>query len=73
MGSKTPIELALRLKWRFLNIGRFHHAIASLAYSYKAKSIRPISSLDPRKQNLSDVGRPIRLVDPSAKPIREII
>jgi hypothetical protein len=29
--------------------------------------------LDPRKQNLSNVGRPIRLVDPSAKPIREIV
>jgi len=29
--------------------------------------------LDPRKQNLSNVGRPIRLVDPIAKPIREIV
>jgi uncharacterized protein (DUF1501 family) len=29
--------------------------------------------LDPRKQNLSNVGRPIRLADPSAKPIREIL
>jgi hypothetical protein len=29
--------------------------------------------LDPRKQNISNVGRPIRLVDPSAKPIREVI
>jgi len=29
--------------------------------------------LDPRKQNLSNVGRPIRLVDPAAKPIREIL
>jgi hypothetical protein len=28
--------------------------------------------LDPRKQNMSNVGRPIRLVDPVAKPIREI-
>jgi uncharacterized protein (DUF1501 family) len=29
--------------------------------------------LDPRKQNMSNVGRPIRLVDPVAKPIREIL
>jgi uncharacterized protein (DUF1501 family) len=29
--------------------------------------------LDPRKQNVSNVGRPIRLVDPSARPIREIL
>jgi uncharacterized protein (DUF1501 family) len=29
--------------------------------------------LDPRKQNMSNVGRPIRLVDPAAKPIREIV
>jgi uncharacterized protein (DUF1501 family) len=29
--------------------------------------------LDPRKQNLSNVGRPIRLVDPSARAIREIV
>jgi hypothetical protein len=29
--------------------------------------------LDPRKQNISNVGRPIRLVDPSARPIREIL
>jgi hypothetical protein len=29
--------------------------------------------LDPRKQNMSNVGRPIRLVDPVAKPIREIV
>ncbi len=29
--------------------------------------------LDPRKQNMSNVGRPIRLVDPTAKPIREIV
>jgi uncharacterized protein (DUF1501 family) len=29
--------------------------------------------LDPRKQNLSNVGRPIRLVDPSAHPIQEIV
>lgn len=29
--------------------------------------------LDPRKQNISNVGRPIRLVDPVAKPIREIL
>src|SRR5262249_53018469 len=26
--------------------------------------------LDPAKQNLSNVGRPIRLADPSAKPVR---
>jgi uncharacterized protein (DUF1501 family) len=29
--------------------------------------------LDPRKQNLSNVGRPIRLVDPNARPLREIL
>lgn len=29
--------------------------------------------LDPKKQNLSNVGRPIRLVDPSARPIDEIL
>ena len=37
---------------------------------------RPCSarwSVDPMKQNISNVGRPIRLVDPSAKPIEEIV
>jgi len=29
--------------------------------------------LDPRKQNISNVGRPIRLVYPVAKPIREVL
>lgn len=29
--------------------------------------------LDPMKQNLSNVGRPIRLADPTAKPIAEIL
>lgn len=29
--------------------------------------------LDPTKQNMSNVERPIRLVDPSAKPIKEIL
>jgi hypothetical protein len=29
--------------------------------------------LDPRKQNNSNVGRPIRLVEPTAKPIKEVI
>jgi hypothetical protein len=29
--------------------------------------------LDPSKQNMSNVGRPIRLADPSAKPITEIV
>jgi hypothetical protein len=29
--------------------------------------------LDPRKQNVSNVGRPIRLVDPGARPIDEIL
>ncbi len=29
--------------------------------------------LDPRKQNQSNVGRPIRLVEPTAKPIAEIV
>lgn len=29
--------------------------------------------LDPMKQNLSNVGRPIRLADPTAKPITEIL
>jgi hypothetical protein len=29
--------------------------------------------IDPAKQNMSNVGRPIRVVDPSAKPIREVL
>jgi uncharacterized protein (DUF1501 family) len=29
--------------------------------------------LDPQKQNMSNVGRPIRLVDPSSKPIPELL
>jgi hypothetical protein len=29
--------------------------------------------IDPRKQNNSNVGRPIRIADPDAKPIREIL
>ena len=29
--------------------------------------------VDPRKQNMSNVGRPIRLVDPEAKPIMEAV
>jgi hypothetical protein len=29
--------------------------------------------LDPKKQNLSNVGRPIRLADPNAKPIGELL
>jgi hypothetical protein len=29
--------------------------------------------LDPRKQNPSNVGRPIRLADPTAKPIKEVL
>lgn len=29
--------------------------------------------LDPRKQNISNVGRPIRLADPEAKPIEEVL
>ncbi|MDR3634461.1 MAG: DUF1501 domain-containing protein [Isosphaeraceae bacterium] len=29
--------------------------------------------IDPRKQNMSDVGRPIRIVDPKAKPIAELL
>jgi uncharacterized protein (DUF1501 family) len=29
--------------------------------------------LDPRKQNNSNVGRPIRLVEPTAKPITEVV
>jgi hypothetical protein len=29
--------------------------------------------IDPRKQNNSNVGRPIRIADPEAKPIREIL
>ncbi len=29
--------------------------------------------VDPMKQNISNIGRPIRLVDPSAKPIQEIV
>lgn len=29
--------------------------------------------IDPRKQNMSNVGRPIRIADPSAKPVREVL
>lgn len=29
--------------------------------------------LDPRKQNMSNVGRPIRLADPNAKPLHEVL
>ena len=29
--------------------------------------------LDPEKQNLSNVGRPIRLIDPKASPLKEIV
>jgi uncharacterized protein (DUF1501 family) len=29
--------------------------------------------LDPKKQNISNVGRPIRLVDPTAEPIAELL
>jgi uncharacterized protein (DUF1501 family) len=29
--------------------------------------------LDPRKQNQSNVNRPIRLADPSAEPVREVL
>jgi hypothetical protein len=29
--------------------------------------------LDPSKQNPSNVGRPIRLVEPTAQPIKEIV
>ena len=29
--------------------------------------------LDPSKQNLSSVGRPIRLADPDAKPLEELL
>ena len=29
--------------------------------------------IDPTKQNVSDVGRPIRIVDPDARPIAEVL
>ena len=29
--------------------------------------------IDPTKQNVADNGRPIRLVDPKAKPIEEVL
>jgi uncharacterized protein (DUF1501 family) len=29
--------------------------------------------IDPAKQNLSDVGRPIRIASPDARPIREVL
>jgi hypothetical protein len=29
--------------------------------------------IDPMKQNMSNVGRPIRIADPEAKPIDEIL
>jgi hypothetical protein len=31
------------------------------------------TGLDPRKQNQSNVGRPIRLVEPTAKVIKEVL
>ena len=31
------------------------------------------SGIDPMKSNISNVGRPIRIVDPIAKPIQEIV
>jgi uncharacterized protein (DUF1501 family) len=30
-------------------------------------------SIDPRRQNISNVSRPIRIADPDAKPIRELL
>ena len=29
--------------------------------------------MDPKKQNMSNVGRPIRIADPKAEPIEEIV
>jgi hypothetical protein len=29
--------------------------------------------IDPLKQNMSNVGRPIRIVDQSAKPLQEVL
>jgi hypothetical protein len=29
--------------------------------------------IDPKVQNVSDVGRPIRLVDPKARPVQEAL
>jgi hypothetical protein len=29
--------------------------------------------IDPARQNMSNVNRPIRVVDPSAKPLREVL
>ena len=29
--------------------------------------------IDPKKQNQSNVGRPIRIADPCAKPIEEVL
>ena len=29
--------------------------------------------IDPTKQNTVDIGRPIRIVDPKAKPIKEVL
>jgi hypothetical protein len=29
--------------------------------------------LDPRKQNTSNVGRPIRIAEPTAEPIKEVL
>lgn len=43
-------------------------AIADL----QATIVRAVG-LDPAKQNMSNVGRPIRLVDPNAKPLAEIL
>lgn len=32
-----------------------------------------VLGIDPENQNVSDVGRPIRVVDPKAKPIAEVL
>ena len=32
-----------------------------------------VLGIDPMTQNLSDVGRPIRIVDPKARPIQEVL
>jgi arylsulfatase A-like enzyme len=29
--------------------------------------------IDPKKQNMSNIGRTIRVVDPEAKPIKELL
>jgi hypothetical protein len=59
--------------------GKAQRGTQDLPAALAKRSIDPnhdlhlLPGLDPRKQNISNVGRPIRLVDPGAEPISEIL